>query len=189
MLGLRERPLLIASVSALYAFSSIPGVHAYCFIDDFGRRRCTGISTGARIGIAIAAIVLFILAFALFRQSRLRSARRTNLAYVGTMPTGGAVPPPGQAPPGYPPPGTNGFYYSNNQPYAPQYPPQTYNGQTPYASPNPPPGEFSQYAPPPGPPPVGGYTPPAGPPPGQGELPQYAPPPGPPPATDYKQTA
>ncbi|KAI0641711.1 hypothetical protein C8Q79DRAFT_1014132 [Trametes meyenii] len=106
------------------------------------------------------------------------------------MPTGGTVPPPGQAPPGYPPPGTNSYYYPNNQTYAPQYPPQTYNGQTPYASPNPPPGEFSQYAPPPGPPPVqGGYTSPAGPPPGHGELPQYAPPPGPPPATDYKQTA
>ncbi|OJT11645.1 hypothetical protein TRAPUB_11835 [Trametes pubescens] len=134
---------------------------------------------------SVFGIALFI---GLITRSRMRSrsVQRTNLAYVGTVPSG-------QAPPGYqsyPAPGPNGYY--NPAPgYAPQYPPASYNGQSPYPSasqPNPPPGNLPQYAPPPGPPSAQqDYAPPPGPPPFQGGPPQYAPPPGPPPATEYKQ--
>ncbi|KAI0739691.1 hypothetical protein C8Q80DRAFT_197605 [Daedaleopsis nitida] len=48
-----RRTALTPLLSVLYAFSVVPGAHAYCYIDGFGRERCT-LSTGVRIGIAIA---------------------------------------------------------------------------------------------------------------------------------------
>ncbi|KAI0740142.1 hypothetical protein C8Q76DRAFT_187482 [Earliella scabrosa] len=134
--------------AALYAVSVLPGAQAYCYYDQFGRRHCT-LSTG-------------------------RSARRNaNLAYVNTSGVAGTVP-PGPPPPGYAPQG--GYYpqgYGGPSPYnggyAPQYPPQTYNAQSPYPSPQPPP-------------PGGDYAPPQGPPPNANA--QYAPPTGPPPFSE-----
>ena len=144
--------------AALYAVSVLPGAQAYCYYDQFGRRHCT-LSTGARIGIAIAAgefswsyrsyvrnltsppaaIGLMLIIYAFIRLFRQRSARRNaNLAYVNTSGVAGTVP-PGPPPPGYAPQG--GYYpqgYGGPSPYnggyAPQYPPQTYNAQSPYPS-------------------------------------------------------
>ncbi|KAI0808247.1 hypothetical protein C8Q74DRAFT_1232186 [Fomes fomentarius] len=176
---MRRSNKLTPLVAALYAVSALPGAQAYCYIDSFGRERCT-ISTGVRIGIALASIALILILYGVFRTMRQRSARRANLAYINTSAVSGAVPPPGPPPPGYTPQGgyPGGYYpqgastpyYPNNNGYGPQYPPQTYNGQSPYASPQPPaPGNIPDYAPPPGPP--------------DANVPQYqyAPPPGPPP--------
>ncbi|KAJ8456847.1 hypothetical protein ONZ51_g11882 [Trametes cubensis] len=157
----------------------------------FGVERCT-LSTGVRVGIAIASIVACLIVLIVIRSMRGRATRRTNLMYVGTTPANGAVPPPGQAPPAYPAPGPNGYYNATpGTGYAPQYPPQSYNPQSPYTSPYPVPGNLPQYAPPSGPPPAQGglpqYAPPPGPPPAQGGPPQYAPPPGAPPGTEQKE--
>ncbi|RPD56879.1 hypothetical protein L226DRAFT_538346 [Lentinus tigrinus ALCF2SS1-7] len=161
------------SLASIYVLAALPSAQAYCYIDGFGRERCT-LSTGARIGIAIASVAAVLILFGVLRSMRARATRRQNLAYVNTSAVAGAVLPAGP-PPGYPPPGgyTPGYYpQDGGSPYvppgglgyAPQYPPQTYY--------SPQPGNVQQYAPPAGPPP--------------GHQPQYAPPPGPPPFVDQK---
>ncbi|KAI0367873.1 hypothetical protein BV20DRAFT_529925 [Pilatotrama ljubarskyi] len=179
-----NRQAFASSIALIYGLSSLPSVRANCYIDGFGVRHCSTLSTGVRIAIGIASVAFFIIVCFMLRAMRDRSTRRTNLMYVSTGPASGGAPPPGQAPPGYPGSPPNSYYYPNQQP--PQYPPAMYN---PYASPEgPPPANLPQYAPPPGPPPAqDGYAPPPGPPPAHGGPPQYyAPPPGPPPTNEPK---
>ncbi|EMD35969.1 hypothetical protein CERSUDRAFT_115920 [Gelatoporia subvermispora B] len=158
----------------LATLSSLPSAQARCFFDRFGVEHCS-LSTGARIGIAVAAIVAFIAAIGLFyfaRQRRNRQINSANAAYIqnGTPPP--FQPPYNNAQPaynaGYTPQGgaTSGYFPNSPQPgydaqYSSQYPPNTYAGYNPqsgFAHPQSPPQypQYPQYAPPPGVPPYGG---------------------------------
>ncbi|KAI0655742.1 hypothetical protein C8Q70DRAFT_412483 [Cubamyces menziesii] len=120
--GPTQRVLIV-----LLGLSAVSRVNAYrCFIDDFGRERCDGLSPGARVGLAIAAIVATFLALFLFWWARRRRQQRANMAYVGTAP-----------PPGAGQPAAYGVYvtpyqYSAPNPYGPQYPAPAHGGQSPY---------------------------------------------------------
>ncbi|KAH9886906.1 hypothetical protein C8Q73DRAFT_794943 [Cubamyces lactineus] len=148
MAGPAQRILIV-----LLGLSAISGVHASnCFIDDRGRERCDRLSTGARIGLAVAALVAIFLALLLFWWARRRRQQRANMAYVRTAPPPGAGPQPVYAVNMMP------YQYSAPNPYGPQYPAPAHGGQSPY------PPNVPLYAPPPGPPPMGAqaqYTPPA----------------------------
>ncbi|KIP03299.1 hypothetical protein PHLGIDRAFT_130228 [Phlebiopsis gigantea 11061_1 CR5-6] len=133
---------------AALAASTLPTAKADCWIDDFGIERC-GLSNGARIGLAIALIILGLLAVASaysYRRRRMQRFAANNVNYAGANNVN-------YYPGGYPPSPYNGY-----DPNGPQYPPQTYNSYNPQAG----------FAPPAGPPP-GYYAPPQGPPPVTGK--------------------
>lgn len=141
----RSRPssLLLGAVGAVLA-GFIPGADArICEVDGFGVEHCRT-SNAARIGIAVAIVVGFIILVALLSFYRRRRIQRANLAYV----TQGPAQPNGYQPQYYGPQGTGaGYpnynqYYGGGSPGGPQYPPPTHA----YGDP--------QYAPPAGPPPV-----------------------------------
>ncbi|KAM5541587.1 hypothetical protein V8D89_004777 [Ganoderma adspersum] len=154
-------------LAALYAVSLVPGAQAYCYRDVYGVQHCS-ISTGVRIGIAIAAIVGFLVVLMALRTAQRRRTRAANMSYVNTSVVAGAVPPPGYPPQGVPP----GFAPQGGPPgFPPQggppgFPPQ--GGYPGFAPQGGPPG-----VPPPGGPP--GFQPPQGPPPGSPPQPVYRP--------------
>ncbi|KAI0324821.1 hypothetical protein GY45DRAFT_1331126 [Cubamyces sp. BRFM 1775] len=143
------RPATQTLTILLLSLSAISGVNASnCFIDDFGRERCDRLSTGARVGLAVAALVATFLALFLFWWARRRRQQRANMAYVGTAP-----PPPGPGQPGVYGVYVTPYQYSAPSPYGVQYPAPAHGGQSPYYPPNVP-----LYAPPPGPPPTSAQT-------------------------------
>ncbi|GJE94104.1 hypothetical protein PsYK624_102720 [Phanerochaete sordida] len=144
--------ILLLPTAFVLAFSLLPTARADCFIDNAGFEHCS-LSTGARVGIAIALIILAVLACAsalTYRRRRMQAFNvnangYANAQNVNYQPNGYASP----------------YNGAQQQQYAtpPQYPPQAYqNGYNPQAG----------FAPPQGPPP-GYYAPPQGSPPMNGK--------------------
>lgn len=113
--------LNLASWLPLLLLVSAHGAHArQCFEDEFGNIQCTGLSTGARVGIAIAVFVVGAILFGLLAYWRRRRVRNQNLVYVVS---------PGSTYPSQ--------YNAGGQPYNaynppagyPQYPPHAYGEQ------------------------------------------------------------
>ncbi|KAI0076645.1 hypothetical protein K474DRAFT_1208865 [Panus rudis PR-1116 ss-1] len=155
------RPGILQLAALLWAASYAPTAQAVCYIDAFGFERCT-LSTGARVGIAIALIALSFVIVALLTVGYRKRRMRQNMAFVQQN-QGAGMDPQLQQPyygqqngyPSYP-----AYPQYSPGPGAPQYPPQTYSGAYPGYDPNagfaPPTGAPPQYAPPPGPPPAQG---------------------------------
>ncbi|EKM51346.1 uncharacterized protein PHACADRAFT_263411 [Phanerochaete carnosa HHB-10118-sp] len=144
---LTTRPSRVPPTLVL-ALSLLPTARANCVIDDDGFEHCT-LSTGARIGIAVALIIVALLAASCAIQHR-RRRMQTHIISTNSYANAQNV--------NYPPNGYPSPYSAPQQPYAPQYPPQAlhdgYNPQAGFAPPQgPPPG---YYPPPPGPPPMNG---------------------------------
>lgn len=103
-------------------FATIPSHNVYSDIFiSFGDIECTGLSNGARIGIAIAVFVVASILLVALAYYRRRRARNQNLVYIVSPGAGGQPYNPYGAPAGYP-----------------QYPPQAYGEQayTNYAPPS-----------------------------------------------------
>ncbi|KZW02021.1 hypothetical protein EXIGLDRAFT_736750 [Exidia glandulosa HHB12029] len=153
--------------NALVFLALVSSAHASCYIDAFGRRRCSGISTAARAGIAVAFAVGAMLLLCLFGLMRRRAVQRRNMAFIarpavsapqasfhaqapyGQHPYGQQQPYPAQYTAGYDPTNAGGPQY-------PQPPPQAYNGHPKPGGndvENPPPPAYPAYQPPAGPPP------------------------------------
>jgi len=137
-------------LAVLSVASFIPSVQADCTIDENGFEHCS-LSNGARIGIAIALIILALLFIASAFTYRRRRMRNGGGMFISQGPVNNqnVAYGPGGYPSGY---NTQSGYYPNG----PQYPPQTYAGG--YAPEN-------TYGPPMNPPPPAYYAPPSGPPP------------------------
>ncbi|KAJ3521131.1 hypothetical protein NM688_g9060 [Phlebia brevispora] len=125
-----QLPVLPWQGFALAALAFLPSVRADCFLDEFGVQHCS-LSNGARIGIAVAIVILALLFIASAMAIRQRRLRSTNYAYYGPSANAQNVnnyagPPPGNYLPTYSP----GYY-----PGAPQYPPpaHSYDPQSGFA--------------------------------------------------------
>ncbi|KAA1470554.1 hypothetical protein DENSPDRAFT_836375 [Dentipellis sp. KUC8613] len=86
------------SIALALGLALLPGARADdCWFDDFNREHCR-LSTGVRVGIAVAIIVGMILALASLFYYRRRRMQQANLAYISNQqtfaPNGG--PGPGQ---------------------------------------------------------------------------------------------
>ncbi|THH07801.1 hypothetical protein EW145_g3131 [Phellinidium pouzarii] len=141
--------ITLRATLVLLAAAALPTARAECFVDSFGRERCT-LSNGARIGIAIGVIVAFIILALGIGMMRRRRIQRANMAYIVTQQQQAQTDPYG-----------NQYLYGNTGSQYPQYPPggQSYHNQqgyTPYSPPQgpPPPPQYDGYNPPRNPPPA-----------------------------------
>ncbi|KAG8951483.1 hypothetical protein FRC04_006015 [Tulasnella sp. 424] len=67
---------------ALLSSAFLPQALASCYVDRYGRRRCSGLSNGARIGIGIAIAVVGLLVLCFAAWLRRRQMRRANKAFI-----------------------------------------------------------------------------------------------------------